>query len=447
MVLIDNNSDLNAYKNENCFIIKYENDKLLNDILFKIKKSKDVEIYAKPILLFNEYDKNIDNYFAHSVDKVIDSNYFHHEEYNKDVMISNIIGKVNLLKHNEVDDVDLSFKILRYLYARGERLTPYQSINNKYGFSYPKIDHMLSEEGDNQLFESLDYLSNQRLIEPIFYDKCHFCAECYSAFLNFKEVCPRCFNADLKNEPLLHHFECAYVGLESEFKQGNKFICPKCDKELFHIGVDYDKPSMVNTCKKCGYEFQDALIQGSCFHCRSVFDVDNLILRDVYEYELTVLSENSALFGFKNIFSSILEDNLDILPPKIFNRYMEIELARIKRYKKTVSTLVAINLSDMNKIYQDANSLESIKNIFTQISEVIQNFLRTTDLITSFNDVMYGVLLVETPLDGAKIATSRLKAEIEELLEVNIKKKYDIEINLKEMTQDSEMTDLMEFFE
>ena len=447
MVLINYNTDLDLYKSENCFIIKYENEKILNEILFKIKKSKDVEIYAKPILLLNEYDKKIENYFAQSVDKVIDSNYFYNAEYDKDVMVSNIISKVNLLKHNEVDDVALSFKILRYIYTRGDKLTPYQSIHNKYGYSYPQIDHMLSEEGDNQLFESLDYLANQRLLEPIFYDKCHFCSECYSAFLNFKEVCPRCYNSDLKNEPLLHHFECAYVGLESEFKQGNKFICPKCDKELFHIGVDYDKPSMVNTCKKCGYEFQDALVQGSCFNCRSVFDVDNLILRDVYEYELTVLSENSALFGFKNIFSSILEDNLDILPLKIFNRYMSIELERIKRYKKTVSSLVVINLNDMNKIYQDANSLESIKNIFTQISQVIQNFLRNTDLMTSFNDVMYGVLLVETPLDGAKIATSRLQAEIEELLEVNIKKKYEIEIKLKEITENNNLNELMEFFE
>jgi len=443
MVIIDKNTDIQLYKNEDCFVLEYTDE--LENILSKIKKINEVEIYAKPILLLNKYEQNINPYFANSVDKVIDNEYFEHKEYKKDPLVIKINTKISLLKNQKTDDSDIAFKILRYIYSRDEKLFPFMSIKNKYGYSYPKIDHML-DKNSNQLFESFDFLVDNRLLEPIFYDRCHFCPECYSGFLNFKEVCPKCYSVDINSEALIHHFECAYVGLESEFKHGNKFICPKCDKELFHIGVDYDKPSFVYTCNKCSNEFQNALVQGNCFNCRSIYDVDNLIKRDIYEYELTILSENSALFGFQNIFTNILETNLEILTPKIFERYVEIELNRIKRYKKSVSTLVAINLDDIKNIYKDANDLKTIKQIFIQIADVIKNFLRSTDIITSFNDIMYGVLLVETPFDGAKIATSRLKKEIEELVEVNLNKKYKIDIHLKQITNENNLEELMEFF-
>jgi len=443
-MVINIDTELQKYKMEDCFIIEY--DQNIDVILSKIKKSNEVEIYAKPILLLNKYEVNIEPYYANSVDKVIDNEYFENEEYKKDTIITQINSKINLLKHQKTDDSEIAFKILRYIYSREERLYPFMSIKNKYGYSYPKIDHML-DKNSNKLFEAFDFLVEQRLLEAIFFDRCHFCPECYSAFLNFKEVCPKCYSVDINSEPLIHHFECAYVGLEHEFKHGNKLICPKCDKELFHIGVDYDKPSFVYTCNKCHYEFQEALVQGNCFNCRSIYDVDNLIKRDIYEYELTVLSENSALFGFQNMFSNILETNLEILTPKIFKRYIEIELNRIKRYKKSVSTLVSINLSDVRNIYKDANDLQTIKQIFMQIADVIKNFLRSTDIITSFNDIMYGVLLVETSIEGAKTATSRLKKEIEELIEFNIQKSYKIDINLKEIKAEDKLEELMEFFE
>jgi len=443
MVIVTMNLDLEQYKTEDCFVLEYDTN--LDRVLSKIKKSNEVEIYAKPILLLNRYNKNIDNYYANSVDRVVDMEYIESQEYKKDILITNINSKINLLKNQKTDDTDIAFKILRYIYSRGEKLSPYSSIKNKYGYSYPKIDHML-DINSNKLFEAFDFLVDHRLLDTIFYDKAHFCNECYSGFLNFKEVCPKCNSVDISSEPLIHHFECAYVGLESEFKYENRLICPKCDKELFHIGVDYDKPSFVYRCNKCANEFQDALVQASCFNCGSRYDVDNLIKRDIYEYELTILSENSALFGFQNIFTNILETNLEILSPKIFERYVEIELYRIKRYQKSVSTLVSINLENIKNIYKDANDLQTIKKVFSQIADVIKNFLRSTDIITSFNDIMYGALLVETPLDGAKIATDRLKKEIEELIAFNIHKNYKIGISLKEITQDSTIEELMEFF-
>ena len=443
MVIVDINTQIENYKKEDCFVVEYNEN--IDTILSKIKKSYEVEIYAKPILLVNRFDVKIESYFANSVDKVVNVEYLDNEEYMKDSTIIQINSKINLLKHQKTDDSEISFKILRYIYSRNLKLEPFLSIKNKYGYSYPRIDHMLDSKS-NKLFEAFDFLAEQRLLEPIFYDKCHFCPECHSGFINFKEVCPKCYNVDIEAEALIHHFECAYVGLEHEFRHSHQLICPKCDKELFHIGVDYDKPSFVYTCKKCSYEFQEPLVQGNCFNCRSVYDVDNLINRVIYEYELTVLSENSALFGFQNIFTNILESNLDILTPKIFERYVQIELNRIKRYKKSVSTLVVIDLDDVKNVYKDANDLKTIKQIFMQIANVIKHFLRSTDIITSFNDITYGVLLVETPVQGANIATARLKKEIEELIEFNIKKSYEVVISLKEIREDETLDSLMEFF-
>jgi len=442
-MVIDLNSNLNELKKNQCFIIKFENNDILEELLFKIKKSYDVEIYAKPILLFNEFNLEIDKYLANAVDKIIDKDYFYKELYLEDVTIHNINSKISLLKKGE--DKELAFKILRYIYTRDKSIIPYMSLNNKYGYSYPKIDHILGEKNGNGLFEALDFLTEHKLLHPIFFDRCHFCPNCSSAFLNFKEVCPRCFSPNISSEPLIHHFECAYVGPEHEFKYGNKYICPKCDKELFHIGVDYDKPSFVYKCNKCQFDFQDPLVQSTCFNCNSTFDVDNLVLRNMYEYELTVLSENSAIFGFENIFKHYLETSIDIIPPNVFEKYIEIELNRIKRYKKSLSTILMLYL-DMNEIYKNINELETIRNIFEQLSELIINFLRTTDMISSYNDATYGILLIETPLEGAKIAATRLKNEIEDLIKVNLKKEYKIDITLKEIKEDSELEELLNIF-
>jgi len=445
MAIVDSNSNFDNLVDEKVFIIPYTGENELNETLFLIKKHPKLDIYAKPILLLNQFDLVIPPYFIQAVDKVIDNKYYESFMFEKDVMVSEINGKIDFLKKANYDNHNVTFKILRYLYVRNTTLMPYQTIKNNYGYTYPKIDHFLNE-GEWKLFESFDFLVKRNLLEPVFVDRCHFCLECHSAFLNFKEVCPRCYSVDIKSEPLIHHFECAYVGLEHEFKRGKRFICPKCDKELFHIGVDYDKPSFLFTCNKCQHEFQEALIQSTCFNCKSTFDVDNLILRDIYEYKLTILSENTALFGFENLFNSMLDESLEILPNHIFDKFMEIELMRIQRYKKSSSTLVKLNLANLDEIYDDVNSFEKIKKIFSQLADLIKNFVRTSDVITIYNDVIYGILLIETPLDGAKIASSRLKEQIEELFEVNLSTSYEIELSLKEITPENSLDELVEFF-
>ena len=444
MAIVDINSDFDNLLDEKVFIISYTGEDELNEILFHIKKHQKLDIYAKPILLLNQFNIKIPPYFIQAVDKVIDNKYYENFMYEQDVMISEINGKIDFLKKSNYENNNVTFRILRYLYVRNISLMPYQTIKNNYGYTYPKIDHFLNE-GEWKIFEAFDFLTKRNLLEAVFVDRCHFCLECHSAFLNFKEVCPRCFSVDIKSEALIHHFECAYVGLEHEFKHGKKLLCPKCDKELFHIGVDYDKPSFIYTCNKCQHEFQEALIQSTCFNCNSTFDVDNLILRDIYEYKLTVLSENAALFGFENLFNSMLDENLDILPTHIFNRFLEIEVMRVQRYKKSLSTLVKLNLTNLDEIYDDVNNFEKIKKIFTQLADLIKGFLRTSDVITVFNDVIYEILLIETNMNGAKIATDRLKSQIEELFEVNLGHNYEIEISLKEINEQSSLEDLMEF--
>jgi len=451
MVIINHNSNLEELEKSKCFVVKYTNNKELSAILHKIKKSASVEVYAKPILLLNELEQNIDTYYKNCVDKVIDLEYFNKEQYYNDTFIYNINSKITLLKHlDEKKESDLAFKVLRYIYTRDMSLTPYPNIYSKYGYSYPKIDHILDDNKDKKskkgLFRILDFLVEQHMLEATFFDRAHYCPECCSAFINFKEVCPKCNNVNIKEEALLHHFECAYVGKESEFKHGNKKVCPKCDKELMRIGVDYDKPSSVYSCSKCQNSFQEPIVKGSCFNCNHTFNIENFLLREISSYEYTILTENSAIFGFQNIFSNILDTELSMLNKSSFNKYIEIELNRTVRYKKTISTLISLNLSDINKIYSDINKLETIKKTFKELSKIINDFLRTTDIISSFNDVMYGILLLETPFEGAKIATDRLKEEIEELIRINIHKDYEIQIDLKEITQNDSFDDLMGFF-
>ena len=73
-------------------------------------------------------------------------------------------------------------------------------------------------------------------------------------------MCPKCKIKKLFSEYSIHHFVCGYVGPESDFFQDKKLICTKCNRELRHIGVDYDKASIITECKN-GHVFQDLMLK------------------------------------------------------------------------------------------------------------------------------------------------------------------------------------------
>lgn len=141
-----------------------------------------------------------------------------------------------------------------------------------------------AEERDffhNQLLR-LGYIRRNRFI-----DRIHVCPICNSSHLLFFETCPHCGSSDVHEEPVLHHFRCANVSPEYTYKADGELVCPKCKRVLRHIGVDYDRPSSVYTCRQCEQTFMYPDMRALCTNNRRSWKPDELRPVDVEEYEFT----------------------------------------------------------------------------------------------------------------------------------------------------------------
>jgi hypothetical protein len=112
-----------------------------------------------------------------------------------------------------------------------------------------------------------------------------------------REECTECGSSNLIDEPLLHHFKCAFQGPESQFRHDNDLICPKCRRELLHFGFDYDRPGTMIVCQACGHAASEPVVGFVCLDCGAHAGSENCPTRDVYAYRLTEQGTGFAEYG------------------------------------------------------------------------------------------------------------------------------------------------------
>ncbi|MCM1531381.1 MAG: hypothetical protein NC048_03070 [Bacteroides sp.] len=205
------------------------------------------------------------------------------------------LNRVHFLLGTEpvVTHAEEIFRLCRYAISRGQftfSSQPTPGLSEGYMELYY---YTLNFEGQETLqMEERDFFHSQLLrlgyIRPTrFIDKAHVCPECRQSHLLFFECCPKCGSSDIREEPMLHHFRCANVSPESTYQWDGELRCPKCHHTLRHIGVDYDKPSSIFTCRQCDNTFMYPDMRVLCPTSRKTFVPDDLLPVDVMEYEFT----------------------------------------------------------------------------------------------------------------------------------------------------------------
>ena len=176
---------------------------------------------------------------------------------------------------------DLGEKLLGRMFVSGHKLTAAYNPNETALISYnvPLGNTAIVREAEKQL--------KNGFLRREFFDRFHFCYRCDSARMHVREECPECRSPELREEQYMHHFRCAYQGIESDFRRGDKLICPKCRQQLSHFSVDYDKPGAVMLCGRCHHTSSEPAIGFVCLDCSARVDSDAAAARDAYSYELT----------------------------------------------------------------------------------------------------------------------------------------------------------------
>lgn len=133
-------------------------------------------------------------------------------------------------------------QLLRFLFSReiteiSCRMDPASPV----GYSLPWADNILGLARGQSLAE-LNRLAGEGLLFAEPQDSVNLCPHCKDYHINFRQVCAYCGSPEITRVKTIQHFTCAYSGPETNFIKDGKYICPKCDKVLKHIGVDYVKP-------------------------------------------------------------------------------------------------------------------------------------------------------------------------------------------------------------
>lgn len=311
-------------------------------------------------------------------------------------------------------------KSLEYIYTRQVRdFKPLSFRNAKLGYIYPLLTANFDFEREDQAIRILDIAVEEGFLTSEYYDSFYTCNHCSNSYLHFRESCPNCHSTNIESEDQIHHFSCAYMGPRSDFEKtqaSRDMVCPKCDKTLTHIGVDYDKPSEIFECNQCNEMFQDPLVKAKCRSCNSDIKVENLVKKRLMSYQLTSLGEDAAK-GNIAVDVDEMDNMLDVIDKVYFKRILSKEIER-KKEANFESTIASIYLENMSELYDQLGDQRS-NNLVRELYEIVLNEINRSDEVIFKNMITLWLLITESDIQEADAITGKVMKRIKELLDDN----------------------------
>ncbi len=391
-------------------------------ILKKFRSSYNPEFYLKPIFLINSKETS-DPIIKHLNDGII---------FSID-QIKEIINDVKQLfiRSTHLDnspsntyEVQIFKKVLNYLYTRElKTLHPVPDSSSSIGFTYPILSVNFDYFEESKVLEILSWAQREDLIWPDFIDRVYLCNNCGNGHLSYREICPFCDSANMHSEDLVHHFSCGYIGPISDYKNNVDSVlgCPKCSKALRHIGVDYDKPSIINHCNSCNNNFQDYLVKAKCMQCGSDAEVQFLVPKHINLYKLTKKGRNAAVTGLITREFHEVHDIFGTVSVQTFNTMMHYELERIKHtpgLSAHISVLYLDNIFDLLKKIGKTKE----KTFINELVQIMRENITPADFITMHNPSIFYICINDVPLNDAKVHIDNIEAKIQKLIQNNFDK-------------------------
>ncbi|MGI9425046.1 MAG: hypothetical protein ACR2PA_17760, partial [Hyphomicrobiaceae bacterium] len=334
------------------------------------------------------------------IDRVVDAFKSRRAELHDDLVFSDDIGE----------------KLIGRVFVSGGSLTASHDHTSRELVSYNTVLDFRSADKEIRDLLTRDFLAQD------FFDRFHICDRCGSSHFNVREECADCGSSHLEEEAYLHHFKCAYQGPESDFRQDDDLICPKCRMELSHFSVDYDKPGSMLKCGGCGHATSEPAVGFVCMECDAHYDGDSVRTRDVNSYELTSRGIEFAKGGHA------LQDGGNAAL-----RFAELPLtlivsinAELKKHAadETQFSLLSISYMKAREIEQ-TEGVRAFENSRDFLLEILRNIVRKGDDVVKGHTSDF-ILLKETSTDEARAGLDDLKAEATSSLRVDLGLQFDL---------------------
>lgn len=317
----------------------------------------------------------------------------------------------------------LNEKIVQYIHSRGIfEFTPFPFREAKLGYIYPMLTSNLDFKKESQALEILDAAEKEGYLTSSFMDSFYCCNSCKSNYLLIRESCPKCGSTCLNAEEQVHHFACGYVGPISDFykknsktllNKSNSLECPKCNKSLQHIGVDYDKPSTMFSCSSCKNRFQNPVVLAKCTDCQTNTPVENLVKTEIKSYELTHLGREAAM-GKVAIDIQEKDELADLMDRSQFARAVEREIERVKHYL-VQSSLISLQFTNFQQLQKNIG-ITHRNSLIRELYQLLLSQLDRSCEITFLTLNTAGIFAPEMDLKRAETVSDTVSQEIADLI-------------------------------
>ncbi|MEX1003002.1 MAG: hypothetical protein WDZ35_12865 [Crocinitomicaceae bacterium] len=420
------NLDVEKVQYYSAVIIDGNDPDFVRQIVRRIRAHNSPDIYLKPVFLLKGT-----NIVDPVINKLVDGTLYSLEQIE---LITPEVERI-LTKTQDLHFTNsLSFeaqmieKIICFMYTcEIQDLEPIPYIYSANNYSYPILSINFSQKDEHLALDILEIAEEEGIFSSTYVDRVYLCPSCQSGHMTYREVCPKCNSSNSRTEDIIHHFPCAYVGPLSDFTNeiDDQLDCPKCNKRLRHIGVDYDKPSVLHECIACSHKFQDFNVKAKCLFCATDSFVEQLKGREIRNYSLTKKGQLAAIKGFINT-SKDIEEIIGTVKYETFVTMLKYEIERL-RQTEGASNICAIHLSNPSQIYSKIGS-EVQKSLLKDLVKVIRSNIRTSDIISFQSSSTILLSMNEIP---RKISI-RILEEIITMLQRLIKTAFkDIEVEFE----------------
>lgn len=154
----------------------------------------------------------------------------------------------------------------------------------------PKFDghsrKMVYGVGEDQLAA----WKNSETVSKVPLDRYLACPCCH-AVPTFRPGCGACGSTWTEPEKLVHHYACAHIASESEFRRGEDISCPKCLKSNLVVGSDFEVMDGGFVCSDCGAVSNQNELIGHCLSCQHRFLASEAVLLEMTGFSVPKESE------------------------------------------------------------------------------------------------------------------------------------------------------------
>jgi hypothetical protein len=188
-------------------------------------------------------------------------------------------------------------RLLRLLALADGIISPFCHRNSPFGFHFSILCTLIDYNQIAWAIQQCERMVVKDWMSSTLSDIAYLCPSCADGFIHYIDHCPKCGAVQLESQDLIHHFVCGHTGPLSDFYKPAHLECPKCNRQLKHIGVDYDKPSFIYECQVCAHHFQQPSVKVHCRNCADITDPMLLQRMNINQYFLTPAGRQIAISG------------------------------------------------------------------------------------------------------------------------------------------------------